>query len=349
MLEKDRVPHAMLFSGPRGIGKYTLARMFAQAANCERLRDDFCGECGTCVRIAELADLAPLIEAGLAERGEGADAATVERTPLLIETHPDVWAVVPDPVRLRTPVVRPVLHMGQLRAVQRAANFRPVARRRVFIMEGADTMPQHLAGIFLKILEEPPLTSTLILLATNANAMESTVRSRCVPFFFAPLEAEIIETILSRRSDLKPAERRLAAQLADGSPGKALSLDFEEALDLRKRLLQLLADAAEARSASALFAETTHFTKGQKVPFESVLELVYSLLTDLLELSAGCANLKLRNPALAKELAALGKRVDPLWVSQAVAGLDELASRLRRNVNRQLGLDAVVLSLSLKH
>jgi hypothetical protein len=77
-----------------------------------------------------------------------------------------------------------------------------------------------------------------------------------------------------------------------------------------------------------------------------VLELLYSLLTDLLELSAGCANLTLRNPTLEKELAALGKRVDPQWVSRAVEGLDELWSRLRRNVNRQLGLDAVVLSLS---
>ena len=81
-LRSDRVPHALLFSGPRGLGKYTLARMFAQAANCERLKDDFCGECETCKRIALLADPEKLIEQGLAERGESADAATVERVPL---------------------------------------------------------------------------------------------------------------------------------------------------------------------------------------------------------------------------------------------------------------------------
>ena len=50
-LRSGRVPHALLFTGPRGVGKFTLARMFAQAANCERLTDDFCGECATCLRI----------------------------------------------------------------------------------------------------------------------------------------------------------------------------------------------------------------------------------------------------------------------------------------------------------
>ena len=346
MLASGRVPHALLFSGPRGVGKFTLARMFAQAVNCERLRDDFCGQCDTCRRIAGLADLGPLIEAGLTERGANPDPATVERVPLLLETHPDVWAAVPDPVRLRNPVVRPLLRMGQLRAIQRAANFKPVARRRVFLLDGAETMRFDLAGIFLKILEEPPETSTLILLTTNANLLESTIRSRCMQFFFAPLETKLVEEILRQRTRLKPAERRQAAQLAEGSPGAALALNVEEAAELRRRALQLLADAAEARSSAGLFAQTAQLAKGQKLPFESVLELFYSLLTDLLELSAGCANLKLRNPTLAKELAALGKRVDPQWVSRAVEGLDELWSRLRRNINRQLGLDAVVLSLS---
>jgi DNA polymerase-3 subunit delta' len=209
-------------------------------------------------------------------------------------------------------------------------------------------MREDLAGVFLKILEEPPPTSTLILLTTNVFSLLPTIRSRCMPFFFAPLETSLVEEILRRHTQMRPAELRLAAQLAEGSPGAALALEVEEAADLRRRALQLLADAAEARSSAALFAQTAQLAKGQKLPFESVLELFYSLLTDLLELSAGCASPKLRNPTLGKELAALGKRVNPHWVSQAVAGLDELGSRLRRNVNRQLGLDAVVLSLSRK-
>src|SRR6202161_1383850 len=185
MLAAGRVPSALLFTGPRGIGKFTLARMFAQAANCERLTDDFCGECATCVRMARPVASAPLIAAGLSERGESADAATVERTPLILETHPDVWAIVPDPVRLRNPVARPMIRVGQLRAVQRAAYFKPQRRRRIFILDGADTMRWTDADVFLKILEEPPECATLILIAASPDSLLPTIRSRCLQFHFA--------------------------------------------------------------------------------------------------------------------------------------------------------------------
>jgi DNA polymerase III subunit delta' len=346
MLGSGRIPHALLFSGPRGIGKFTLARMFAQALNCERLRDDFCGECDYCRRIGRLADPAPLIEQGLAERGESADAATIERVPLILETHPDVWAVVPDPVRLKNPVARPVLHVGQLRTVQRAAYFQPIARRRVFLLDGAETMRRDHANIFLKILEEPPETATLILLTTNPYLLLPTIRSRCLQFPLAPLDTAQVEQILRERTRLSPADRRLAAQIAEGSPGAAISLNLDEAVSLRHSVLRVLSAAAEARSSIDLFAQTASLSKGRNVPFETILELFYSLLTDLLELSADCGEPVLRNPTLGKELSAISKRVDPLWVVRAVQGLDELEGRLRRNINRQLGLDAVVLSLA---
>jgi DNA polymerase III subunit delta' len=170
-LRSGRVPHALLFTGPRGVGKFTLARMFAQAANCERLIDDFCGACATCLCIAQLSDPHRLIEQGLAERGESADAATVERIPLILQPHPDVWALLPDPVRLKSPVARPVLRIGQLRAVQRAAYFQPVGRRRVFILDGAETMRYDVSNVFLKVLEEPPGSATLVLTAPSAYSL----------------------------------------------------------------------------------------------------------------------------------------------------------------------------------
>ena len=347
MLRSGRVPHAMLFAGPRGVGKFTLARMFAQAANCERLSDDFCGECGPCRSIAQLQNTTALVEQGLGERGESPDSATVERVPLLLQTHPDVWGIVPDPIRLRNPVVRPILHVGQLRAVQRAAHFKPLAKRRVFIIDGTETMRRDHANIFLKILEEPPETATLILLAPNAYPLLPTIRSRCVQFFFSALAQEQVEQVLLReRGDLPAAQRKIAAQMAEGSPGVALALNLTEATELRKSVLQIFTATIERGSETKLFAEIERLVKGKNVPFEIVMELFYSFLNDLLELSAGLAGSDARNPAFSKEFARLSRHIDTAWVIRAVEALDELSERLRRNVNRQLGLDAIALALA---
>jgi DNA polymerase-3 subunit delta' len=341
-----RVPHALLFTGPQGVGKYTLARIFAQAANCERLTDDACGECYTCQRIALLAEPQRLIEQGLAERGESADAAMVERTPLILQTHPDVWALVPDPVRLKSPVVRPVLRIGQLRAVQRAAYFQPMRRRRVFILDGADTMRWDVASVFLKILEEPPGSATLILTAPSPYSLLPTIVSRCLQFHFAPLPASEVEAILREKSQLSANAARLAALLSEGRPGYALEMDAVKEGERRSNGLKILARAARGEEFAQLFTLTNAISKDREVSFEEQLSVFYSLLCDLLELSSGLPSPQLRNLPLRKDLDAVAKQIDTRWVMRALRGLDQVAAGARRNLNRQLGLDAFAAELS---
>ena len=344
-LRTGRVPHALLFTGPRGVGKFTLARLFAQAANCERLTDDFCGECATCQRVSLLADPQVLLEQGLAERGESADAATVERVPLILQSHPDVWALVPDPVRLKNPVARPMLRVGQLRAVQRAAYFQPMGRRRVFILDGADTMRWDVANVFLKILEEPPGSATLILTAPSPYSLLPTIVSRCLQFHFAPLPQADVEKILQDKTDRKPAQRKLAAQLAEGSPGLAIEMNLEHAAEQRRNALRILERAARGEGFAQLFAETAALAKDRESSFEEQIAVFYGLLSDLLELTSGVKESTLRNAPLVNELTALAKFVNVAWVMRAIGGFDELHSGARRNLNRQLGLDALAASL----
>ena len=346
VLRTARVPHALLFTGPRGVGKYTLARMFAQAANCERLTDDFCGECPTCKRISLLAEPQRLIEQGLAERGESADAASVERIPLILQTHPDVWALVPDPVRLKSPVARPVLRIGQLRAVQRAAYFQSVGRRRVFILDAAETMRWDVANVFLKILEEPPGSATLILTAPSPFSLLPTVVSRCMQFHFAPLPQAEVESILNARGQRSPSQVKLAAQLSEGSPGLAMEMNVEDAAEKRKTALRILERAARGQGYAQLFSDTNVLAKDRESSFEELSGVFYSLLSDLLELTSGAKSPLLRNPQLAKELDMFARSVSSSWVMRAISGLDELAAGSRRNLNRQLGLDAVAASLA---
>ncbi|MDP9338989.1 MAG: hypothetical protein M3P45_08985 [Acidobacteriota bacterium] len=345
-LRTERVPHALLFTGASGVGKYTLARMFAQAATCARLKDDFCGECETCKRVALLANPATLVEQGLAERGESADAATVERVPLILQTHPDVWTLVPDPVRWKTPVVRPMLRVGQIRAVQRAAHFQPMGRRRVFILDGADTMRWDVANVFLKILEEPPPSATLILIAPSPYSLLPTIVSRCMQFHFAPLPQADVERIVKEKTKRKGAEITLAAQLAEGSPGLAMEMDVESTAQRRKDALRILTRAAQGQGFAQLFADTAALAKDREISFDRQLAVFYGLLTDLLELTAKVKNPMLRNKPLAKELQALSNVVSVEWVMKAIAGFDELHAGARRNLNKQLGLDALAASLA---
>src|SRR5881227_2963983 len=345
-LRSGRVPHALLFAGPRGVGKFTLARMFAQAANCECLTDDFCGKCATCQRISQLADPQTLVEQGLVERGESADAATVERVPLILQSHPDVWALVPDPVRLKGPVARPMLRVGQLRAVQRAAYFQPMGRRRVFILDSAETMHWNVANVFLKILEEPPGSATLILTAPSPYSLLPTIVSRCLQFHFVPLPAAEVESILKEKSDRKPAEIKLAAQLAEGSAGLAIEMDVTAAAQSRKNALRILERAAQGQGFAQLFADTAALAKDRESSFEDQLGVFYGLLTDLLELTSKIKEPILRNANLAKDLELLSQAVDSAWVIRAIAGFDELYAGARRNLNRQLGLDALAASLA---
>jgi len=345
-LRSGRVPHALLFSGPQGVGKFTLARLFAQAANCERLQDDSCGACHSCQRIAQLADPQRLIEQGLAERGESADAATVERVPLILQSHPDVWALVPDPVRLKNPVARPMLRIGQIRAAQRAAYFQPMARRRVFIFDGADTMRWEVQNVLLKILEEPPGSATFILTAPSPYSLLPTILSRCMQFHFAPLATAEVERILKEKSDKSPAQIRQAAQLSEGSPGLALEMDIEAATKRRQSALRILQHAAKGQGFAQLFGETLALAKDREDSFEAQLSVFYGLLTDLLELTSGARQPLLRNPALAKDLEILSKTIDSKWVMRAIQAVDEVSFGARRNLNRQLGLDAFAVSLA---
>ncbi|HKF26646.1 MAG TPA: DNA polymerase III subunit delta' C-terminal domain-containing protein [Candidatus Acidoferrum sp.] len=345
-LRSGRVPHALLFTGPHGVGKFTLARLFAAAANCERMADDACGTCYSCQRIALLANPQRLVEQGLCERGESADAATVERVPLILQSHPDVWALVPDPVRLKTPVARPMLRIGQLRAVQRAAYFQPMGRRRVFLIDGAETMRWDVANVFLKILEEPPGSATLILTAPSPYNLLPTIVSRCLQFHFAPLSTPEVERILEEKSDLAPAAARTAALLAEGSPGYALEMDVEKELERRREALRLLDRASRGEEFGRIFAQTAAIAKDKDVSFEEQLSVFYSLLSDLLEISSGIGKPEIRNLPLRKDLEAAARRFSVAAIQRALQGLDQVAAGGRRNLNKQLGLEAFAAGMS---
>ncbi len=345
----ERVPPALILAGPRGAGKYTLALMLAQAMDCltRPVSDglpDFCGVCQNCTRIAQSLPLAERVSEAVAAREELRDVDKKE-TRVLIQTHPDVVVVPPDPPQL-------LIKIGQIRSVMQKIYRMPAeAAHAIYIFTSTGFMKEA-ANSLLKILEEPPAHAHLFLLAENPGELLPTIRSRASLFRLGALPPEQVEAILAeRRKDWKPKQRALVARLAEGAIGQALGFDLEGYLASRQDALMILYNAtgegATASDYSSLFRVTETYRAGadgqQKT--SALLHAFAGLVEDLLLLHAGAGQL-IRNIDLLTELTRVSATVNVAWIEGAVRGLDQVEQGMRRNLLRSLALDSFAIGLS---
>jgi DNA polymerase-3 subunit delta' len=344
-LARERFPHGVILAGPAGAGKYTLALMMAQAMNCLTpptagdALPDFCGICSNCAKIALAADL----DTRFAEAVEARDAlreTDKKETRILIQTHPDVLVIPPDPPQM-------LVKVDQVRRVIANIYYRPAeAKERVYIFTTSAFMKEA-ANSLLKILEEPPEFATLFLLAENPGALLPTIRSRCVTFTLAPLESSAIEEDLAKvRLDWTAAERTLVARLSGGAVGRARGFDVAAYTAARANALAVLASALAGNDHSALFKVTETYRAGAdgRDKTEHLLRTLYSLLEDLLWILEGTPEL-VRNTDIMRDLGKLAQSASFAWVQEASDRLSEVERGMRRNLLRSLSLDAFATSL----
>jgi DNA polymerase-3 subunit delta' len=339
-----KLPHALILSGARGAGKYTLALMLTMALECEHQprevsaegRDlaGFCGVCRNCTRIAEAADLDTKIEEAVAVREEMRETDKKD-TRVLVQTHPDVLIVPPDPPQL-------LIKLGQVRTLIQRAQYLPTeAPAKVFVLTSA-AMMKEAANSLLKILEEPPAYTHLILLAENTGELLPTIRSRSALAHLGALPAEQVDELLRvRRPELKKAERELTVRLSEGAAGRALGFNLAEYAAARADALTMLQTAERANDHSTLFRVTETYRAGAEgqVKTNSLLRAMASLLEDILLAQAGAGE-RIRNIDKQADLQRMADTFDFAWVESAVRGLDTVQSGMRRNLLRSLSLDA---------
>jgi DNA polymerase-3 subunit delta' len=344
-LRSGHFPQALILAGPKGAGKYTLALMLAQAVNCLEPTDsdglpDFCGHCANCVRIAESANLEERVAEAVAAREEMRDVDKRE-TRILIQTHPDVLVVPPDPPQL-------LIKMGQVRAVIHAAYYRPPAQaHRALTIFTSSAFMKEAANSLLKVLEEPPERTSLILLTENPHELLPTIRSRALLYRLGALPAAEIEDLLGeRRPELKPQQRALAARLAEGAVGRALMLDLEGYLTSRQDALLVLQTALRDPDYSSLFRATETYRGGADGQQKTInlLRTLGSLLEDLLLMVAGTPAL-IRNLDIAGELERMAQGLTVDWIAATSWAVVQVEQGMRRNLLRSLSLDAMAVSL----
>ena len=344
-IRADRFPHSLILAGPRGAGKYTLSLMLAKAVNCLHPTEsdglpDFCGTCRNCTRISLAANLQTLVDEAIEAR-DALRETDKRETRILIQTHPDVLIVPPDPPQL-------LIKLGQVRQVIHVAYYRPpVESKRSFSIFTSSAFMKEAANSLLKVLEEPPEHTSLILLTENPQEMLPTIRSRAVIHRLGALPVADLEALLAaRRPQLKPADRALAARLAEGAVGRALTIDLSVYLTSRQDALILLRTALREPDYSQLFHATESYRAGADGQEKTInlLRALGSLLEDLLLIVAGTPRL-IRNIDLAQELDRLAQGLTIDWIEDAARALVQVEQGMRRNLLRSLSLDAMVASM----
>lgn len=344
-VRSERFPHSLILAGPRGSGKYTLALMLAKAVNCLSPTEsdglpDFCGVCRNCTRINESANLEESVTDAINARDDLRETDKRE-TRILIQTHPDVLIVPPDPPQL-------LIKLGQVRHVIHAAYYRPpVEAKRAFSIFTSSAFMKEAANSLLKVLEEPPDHTSLVLLTENPQELLPTIRSRAVVHRLGAIPSAELETLLAqRRPELKPKERALAARLAEGAVGRALKLDLATYVTGRRDALVILHTALREPDYTALFHATETYRAGADGQDKTValLRALGSLVEDLLLMVAGTPNL-IRNLDLEPDLQKMAQGVTVEWIDGAARALVQVEQGMRRNLLRSLSLDSMAVSL----
>lgn len=315
VLEADRVPHALLFSGPEGVGKMTVARAFCRALLCETGRG--CASCASC-RLFEHGNHLDLMSLGLLPRRPGP-----------------------------TGDLRKFILVEQIRELAGLAAQTPrQGRRRVFLIDPADRMNLSAQNALLKTLEEPPGRAVLILVASRPHLLLPTVRSRCFGVRFAALRASELAAWLKQRGE--PGEEAAArAALADGRPGRALGLELDELRDRREELLSMLETlSASTRNAGDLPEMAAGLAGKDETALLDSLELLEGLLRDAARAALGGNDAALIHADLSPRLERLGSRMGSLRAALLVSAIERLRGDLRFNVNRLLVAESLLAAVA---
>jgi DNA polymerase III subunit delta' len=315
-LRSSCISHAYLFVGSEGVGRRAAALAFAQALLCRRGGDDACGACDACRKVA----------AG---------------------THPDLRIIAPGG-RTESGAERRAVGIEQVRDLRRDAAYPPYeARWKVFIVEDAEAMRAEAANSLLKVLEEPPAQSVIVLISESEAALLPTLvsRSQIVRFSFVP--AAEIAAALVERAGVPADQSRFLAALSGGRPGLALreAAEGPRALEFRQDVVRTLGAVAGGTPVRRL--EAAEAVSRRKDEADRWLDTALLWLRDVAVWQAAHDPALLVNLDRRDQIAAWAQRARPDGVRDAAAAIETAKANLRANINPRLVFEHLFAGIRL--
>jgi DNA polymerase-3 subunit delta' len=310
-LQNGTIPHALLFTGIEGVGRESTATAFAMACNCtgesanttRQEADIPCGICKPCRKI----------KAG---------------------SHPDIIRVKPS---------GPFIKIDQIRSLCQTLAMKPYeAQRRVVIISDAQAMNPAAGNALLKMLEEPPVRTILILVATHTSDLLPTVVSRCQQLRFKPISSKYLEAELVQKYGLDSKNARIITTMAGGSLSRALRMYRTHWISRRNWLIQEM-EALSSGSVNRLLAFGGQLSKNKDILPDS-LELMKSWLRDLV---IGQFNPeKVVNQDLTPKIQQTSQKMSIAVLLDKIDTIQATQNAIHAGTNLKLALEAMVLRLA---
>jgi DNA polymerase III subunit delta' len=305
-LERDKLHHAYLFSGPEGVGKKMTALELIKALNCERSGPDGgCDQCPSCLKVDK-------------------------------QNHPDCLHLKPEGVNIR---------IEQIRNLNQRLAFGPVlGRSRLCLLDMASDLNEPAANAFLKTLEEPPLGTLFVLLVRDPGEILPTLISRCVTIVFNPLSLSLIAGKLIKEKGLEPEEAQALSLVSGGSLGKAygfLKTDFWKKQEAWVFQLENL-----PRAEIDQILSWAKGWSGSREETQENLEIGQWCLRDILWVRAGLENKVSFRPHLIQKIRSLAFSLpDQVWLRRLTL-FHQAAKFNSQNVNDQLNWEVLFLKMA---
>lgn len=296
LYQDQKLAHAYLFAGPLGVGKFETAIALAKVLNCEDKKKskvgDFCGTCAACRKI-----------------DSGA--------------HPDIRIVIADGEKIKIEQIRQVLDFVRLRAFE--------AEKKILIIQSAEKLTTEAGNAFLKTLEEPSLSTLIILTSSVPENIMGTIRSRCHSVcFYSESHDKLTRNIISEYSETAQNAEFLA-YFSEGCPGRAKELKEEGFIEKRDIMLQQF-----------LFSKSVDkFLKdvvSDKNETKTLLDILLRWTRDAILFKAGVVDQRIVFQGYKKELETFSKKYTFLELNDLFGQVVYARRMLMENFNIKIAL-----------